>query len=75
MIYVVATTKVKPEGREAFIARRENLHRRDAQGEGLHLLRTPFQRERSEHPGVRRTLGDAGRSHRPQPRAASEGVA
>ena len=38
MIYVVATTQVKPESREAFIKGAQGMHRRDAEGKGLHLL-------------------------------------
>jgi len=38
MIYVVATTQVKPDQRDAFIKGRQGMHRGHPQGEGLHRL-------------------------------------
>jgi len=40
MIYVVATSQVKPECRDAFI-KAPGMHRRHPPGEGLHFLREP----------------------------------
>ena len=38
MIYVVATTQVKPESRDAFIKGAKGMHRGDPQGKRLHFL-------------------------------------
>ena len=38
MIYVIATTQVKPECKDDFIKGAQGLHRRDAEGKRLHRL-------------------------------------
>ena len=38
MIYVIATTPMKPENKDDFIQGAQGLYRRDAEGEGLPLL-------------------------------------
>jgi len=66
MIYVIATTPMKPENKDDFIKGAQGLHRRDAQGEGLHFLWRQCQRQQSEPLCRGRALGDPRGSQRPR---------
>ncbi len=75
MIYVVATTKVKPEGREAFVAAAKACIAETLKEKGCISYALHADVSDPDTFVLRGTLGDAGRSHGTQPRAAPKGVA